>query len=146
MAASLDSKRFLKSYAQNKFVTKTQLTEDYHLVLDNIWNIPTAPRDNKQKMRILYTLVEIFSSTENKKNSHYALFNGPNAGIYITWKEIVPKIKYIEQNPKYGKGYNNLDTTKKVIEKILGKGYILSNSINQLENIVSGNLIKGETS
>lgn len=148
--ASQDSKKFLKTYTKNNFVTKAQLTEDQHLVLDNIWNIPTAPQDNKQKMSIIYTLVDLFTCPiENKKFSMYCLFNGPEAGIYSSWEELIPKIKYIDQNPKYGrptyKGYYDLETAKKAIEKIMGTDYILSETIEQISTIASGKLIKNET-
>lgn len=139
---------FLKTYKQNRFNTNVHLTEEQQSICDNIWNLSTTGADNSRKLSILYTLVDMFTNKEKKKFTHYGLFNGPSAGIYISWEEMIPRLKELEQLPKYGipifKGYYDYETAKEAIEKQLGKDYIVSDSIKQLQIIASGVNIKEE--
>ena len=113
---------------QFRFNSRSTFTEDQLSVIDSIWNLSTSGNDNKIKWSILNTLIaQYFHYNTGRRFFHYCLFNGLDAGIYSTWKEISLKIQDLSKNPKMGKpfykGYYSLDEAKKAIEELLGEDY-----------------------
>lgn len=137
---------YLKTYSkQNKFVTKAKITDEDQQILDNIWNMKTPHEANKQKLSILYTLVQRFTTDKQRKFLYYGLFTGPDAGIYSTWEQM---IKYIQENPRLGtplyKGFASFDEDKTKLQKKFEDDYVVSEDIQSLQNISLGKLIKTE--
>lgn len=125
-----------------QFDSRLKLDPIQYYLIDNIWNIPTAPEISNYKIAIINVLTNYFLTTiqkpEGKKYSCYSVLSGPQAGVYYNWEEIKAAILGCER-PSY-RGFYSLNEAFDAVRAKIGPNFFVNTLLKS-----SGKLQPGKT-
>ncbi|XP_031112093.1 uncharacterized protein LOC116016068 [Ipomoea triloba] len=123
---------------RNQFKTplREKLTEEEQCLVDNIWSLSTIAQSSGRKATCVNYLIQLLVSGRHKTKKPftcYALYTGKNAGLYLTWEEMITELEELKKDPKSGnplyKGYYSIEEATSMLTQKFGNDFVVSEQI-----------------